>query len=223
MKSNAELKALAKDNLQGKWLTAILVTVVAWLLTDAFKGNAGKETIEYVWQNGEIIKTIVTDNGRNSLYSLVAFIIGGPINFGLACFFLKLARKQEENFTDLFSGFYLFVKTFLLNLFIIFFSFLWFLLLIIPGIIALLRYSMSYYIINDNPELSPLEAIDLSKKMMYGHKGRLFLLGLSFIGWFILGIITLGIGFLYAIPYYHATIANFYQDLKYSTYSDALN
>lgn len=216
--SNAELKALARENLEGKWLTAIIVSVVAWLLTDAFTGKGGKETIEYVWSNGEFIKTVVNHNDSNSLFSLIAFIVGGPINFGLAAFFLKLARNQESTFTELFSGFRYFWKNFVLNFFIVIFTFLWFLLLIIPGIIAILRYSMAYYIMNDNPELKPLEAIELSKKMMYGHKGRLFFLWLSFFGWFLLGIITLGIGFLYATPYYNATKTNFYEDIKYNAY-----
>jgi len=216
MKNNAELKALARENLHGKWLIAIAVSVVAWLLTDALTGNNGKETVEYVWRNGEFIKTVV--NHSSSLFSLIAFIIGGPINFGLASFFLKLARKQESSFGELFSGFQYFLKNFVLNFFIIFFTILWFLLLVIPGIIAILRYSMAYYIMNDNPDLKPLEAIELSKKMMYGHKMRLFFLWLSFIGWILLGIFTFGIGFLYVMPYYNATITNFYEDVKYNAY-----
>ncbi|NLI90800.1 MAG: DUF975 family protein [Peptococcaceae bacterium] len=213
MKSNAELKALAKDNLNGKWLIAIIVSVVAWLLTDAFTGNGGRESVDYIWRNGEVVKTVV--NHENTLFSLISFIVGGPINFGLAAFFLHLAREQEAGFSDLFTGFHDFWKNFVLNFFIIVFTILWFLLLIIPGFIAILRYSMAYYIMNDNPELRPLEAIELSKKMMAGHKGRLFMLWLSFLGWFLLGIITFGIGFLYAMPYYHAAKTNFYEDLKY--------
>ncbi|EOD01714.1 Integral membrane protein [Caldisalinibacter kiritimatiensis] len=65
----------------------------------------------------------------------------------------------------------------------------------------------------DNPEIGPLEAISQSIEMMDGHKMRLFVLVLSFIGWFLLGIITFGIGLIWVIPYYRTTIANFYQDL----------
>jgi len=216
MKSSAELKFLARENLSGKWLIAIIVSVVAWLLTDALTGNSGKETVEYVWRNEEFVKTVVKDS--NPMFSLIAFIIGGPINFGLASFFLKLARNQESNFSELFSGFRYFIKNFVLNFLIMLFTILWFVLLVIPGIIAILRYSMAYYIMKDNPELKPLETIELSKKMMYGHKARLFFLWLSFIGWFLLGIFTFGIGFLYLMPYYNATIANFYEDLKYKAY-----
>jgi uncharacterized membrane protein len=214
MKNNFELKVLARENLKGNWLTAIMVSIVAWLLTEAFTGNSGKETVEYVWRNGEFIKTMVNHNDTSFLFSLISFIVAGPLNFGLAGFFLKLARKQKATFTELFSGFEDFGKNFILNLVIIVFTILWFLLFIFPGIIAILRYSMAYYLMNDNPELKPLEAIELSKKMMYGHKARLFCLWLSFIGWFLLGVITLGLGFLFTIPYYNATVTNFYEDIK---------
>lgn len=66
----------------------------------------------------------------------------------------------------------------------------------------------------DNPGISGLEAIRRSKVMMKGHKGKLFYLWLSFLGWFIFGVFTLGLGFLYVAPYYEATKASFYEDLK---------
>jgi len=157
---------------------------------------------------------VVNHNDSNFLFSLLAFVISGPINFGLTAFFLKLARNQESTITDLFSGFHHFWKNFVINFFIILFTILCFLLFIIPGIIAIFKYSMTYYNMNDNPDLKPLEAIGLSKKMMNGHKARLFFLWLSFIGWFLLGILTLGIGFLYAVPYYNAAKTNFYEELK---------
>lgn len=213
MRENYELKAIARDNLRDMWLTAVIVWFVAWLLTDAFTGNGGKETAQHVWQNGELIRV---GSKQGSLGSLVAFIIGGPINFGLATFFLKLARNQDAMFSDLFNGFKYFFKTFLLNFLILFFTLLWTLLLIVPGIIAIFKYSMAYYIINDNPEISAMEAIRQSKEIMDGNKMRLFSLWLSFIGWFILGIFTMGIGFLYAMPYYNAAKTSFYEDIKHA-------
>lgn len=94
------------------------------------------------------------------------------------------------------------------------FIFLWSLLLIIPGIIAAYRYSMAFYILNDNPKMGAMDALRESKKMMVGYKGKLFFLSLSFIGWTILSVLTLGIGFLWLIPYMNTTTANFYQNLK---------
>lgn len=209
MKENKELKELALGQLQGKWVMAIIVSIVAWLLTDAFTGNGSRESATYVFEHGEW-----AFNRFNGFASLISLVLSGPISFGLAGYFLGLARDRDVNLSDLFSGFQQFGKTLLLHILTSVFVFLWALLLIIPGIIASLRYSMAYYIMNDHPEITPMEAIEMSKELMDGQKMRLFTLTLSFIGWFLLGIITFGLGFLYLMPYYNATIANFYEDLK---------
>ena len=73
---------------------------------------------------------------------------------------------------------------------------------------------MAYYIMNDNPYIKPIEAINKSKAMMKGYKGKYFLLGLSFIGWYLLGILTLGIGYIWLTPYVGLSTANFYENLK---------
>ncbi|MCY6355522.1 DUF975 family protein [Clostridium sp. ZS2-4] len=75
------------------------------------------------------------------------------------------------------------------------------------------RYSMAFFILNDNQNLSAMECIEASKTMMEGHKKRYFLMNLSFIGWDILSIFTLGIAYLGVIPYKYATRASFYVDL----------
>ncbi|GHT57847.1 hypothetical protein FACS18945_2990 [Bacteroidia bacterium] len=90
----------------------------------------------------------------------------------------------------------------------------WSLLLIIPGIIAAISYSMTFYIIADDPAISAMDAINKSKKMMYGYKMKYFCLSLRFLGWALLCILTLGIGFLWLMPYIQVTFAKFYDDLK---------
>ena len=94
------------------------------------------------------------------------------------------------------------------------FTFLWTLLLVVPGIVALMRYSQAWFIMADDPNIRPMEAIEKSKQMMDGHKWEYFVLGLSFIWWFLLCCVTLGIGLLWLIPYIQTTVANFYDDLK---------
>ncbi|MCU5506971.1 hypothetical protein COA05_17815, partial [Bacillus thuringiensis] len=96
--------------------------------------------------------------------------------------------------------------------------FLWFLLFIIPGIIKSFSYAMTYFIINDHPEYSINQAITESRRMMDGHKMEYFILCLSFIGWFILSCITLGIGFLWLIPYFYTTSAAFYEEIAEEYY-----
>ncbi|WP_373897919.1 DUF975 family protein [Haloimpatiens sp. FM7315] len=79
--------------------------------------------------------------------------------------------------------------------------------------IILLRYSMVFLVYNDNKELSAMEVVKASVSMMKGYKFKLFLMNLSFIGWFILSILTLGIGFLWLYPYINASTFNFYEDI----------
>ncbi|NLK34841.1 MAG: DUF975 family protein [Gracilibacteraceae bacterium] len=212
-----ELKIAAKENLDGKWLTAIAVSIVAWLLVEAFtSSNGGNAAIKYVMENGKFIRVDTDGSAFKNMMSIVSLIIGGPIYFGIAYYFLKLARYETAEFNDLFSGFSLFKTNFILHLLITIFTILWTLLLIVPGIIAAIKYSMAYNILIDNPEIGGLEAIRRSTEMMDGHKMRFAEMWFSFLGWFLLSIVTFGLGMIYAAPYYRAAKANFYLDLKES-------
>jgi len=78
--------------------------------------------------------------------------------------------------------------------------------------------SQVYYILAENEDMSVIEAMKESARIMKGNKFRLFILSLSFIGWFILGVITLGIGFLWITPYYTITATNFYKEISVPEY-----
>ena len=95
-----------------------------------------------------------------------------------------------------------------------FFTFLWSLLFVIPGIVKIYSYSMAPFILADNPDFTAREALSKSKKIMNGHKFELFVLQLSFFWWYILDWITLGIASIYVIPYVNATTTNFYNKIK---------
>ena len=84
----------------------------------------------------------------------------------------------------------------------------------IGAIIFGLAYAMVPFVIHDNPEIGVAEALRTSREMMKGHKGELFVLYLSFIGWFLLGIITCGIAFFWIQPYMYAAEAAFYEDIR---------
>lgn len=198
IKENSELRKVSRQQLNGRWGTVILLCfiffIVTWLL--AFIPYAG---------------------------SIISLIICGPLELGLISCFLKLIREEEFRFENLFDGFKNFTSAFLLELIMSIFILLWSLLLIIPGIIAAYRYSMAFYILDDNPELGAMDALKESKKMMIGYKGKLFLLHLSFIGWTILSVLTLGIGFLWLIPYINTSTANFYENLKDASKPETLS
>ena len=93
-------------------------------------------------------------------------------------------------------------------------NFLWFLLLIIPGIIKYYAYIMIPYILAENPKIGSKRAMELSEEMTSGEKFDMFVLDLSFIGWYLLGTLALGVGILFVNPYYNATYAELYLELK---------
>ena len=99
--------------------------------------------------------------------------------------------------------------------------FLWSLLLIIPGIIKSFEYAMIPFILAENPELEMSEVFRLSKMMMDGNKFRYFCLGLSFVGWILLGILTLGIGIVFLDPYITASFTLFYEDVRDRFYTNS--
>ena len=93
----------------------------------------------------------------------------------------------------------------------------WFLLLIVPGIIAALSYSQVYYVLHDNPQVGCKRAREISSALTDGCKWDLFVLELSFIGWWLLVALTAGIAFIYVWPYYQTTKAMYYENLKQIT------
>ncbi|SDB51659.1 Protein of unknown function [Pseudobutyrivibrio sp. YE44] len=146
---------------------------------------------------------------------LVRIFLTNPIQVGCYRFFKKNVEEGDAEVGTIKEGFggygHTFVTLFLRDLFLG----LWFLLLFIPGIVKTYSYKMVPYIIKDYPELSATEVITKSRQMMNGNKGRAFLLDLSFIGWIFLGIITLGIVFVFWTgPYMSNTDAALYLELK---------
>ncbi len=196
MITRAELKANAKSSLKGNWGTAVLVTLIFTVIM----GLAG------------FILGIIPVLGL-ILPILFSLFVSPALSLGLYSYFMKVARNEVGSVNDLFSKFGLWLKGFVLVFLIGLFTWLWSLLLIIPGIIASYRYSQAFYILLDNPELSPLEAINKSKEMMNGHKMEFFVLQLSFIGWAILAAIPFAIGYLWLMPYVAVTYVNFYKEL----------
>jgi len=93
-------------------------------------------------------------------------------------------------------------------------NFLWYLLFIIPGIVKNYAYMMVPYILADNPNIGYKRALELSEKMTYGHKFNIFVLRLSFIGWYLLGVLACCIGVIFVPPYEHATMAELYLVLR---------
>ena len=148
--------------------------------------------------------------------SLVMTILLLPLIWGFYTMYLDHIRGEKVGLGNLFQGYSKewFSKSLLTLLLMYVYILLWTLLLIIPGIIKALSYAMTPYVLKDNPNMKSNEAIEESMRLMSGHKAELFLLSLSFIGWALLSLLTLGIGFLWLIPYMQTAFAYFYEDLK---------
>ena len=154
---------------------------------------------------------------RRFLFFIGTLILSGPLMVGVSAAFVGMFRRDKIEFNDLFRAFDSnFGNPLVMGLLQTIFIFLWSLLFVIPGIVASYRYSMAPYILADNPEMDGKAALDSSKKLMYGKKGKLFCLHLSFIGWIILSAFTFGILYIcYVAPYMQAATTAFYESIKY--------
>ena len=143
-------------------------------------------------------------------------VLGPAFALALVKIFLGLADGVEPSIKALFGEFNHFWAAFKVTFLVGLFTYLWSLLLVIPGIIKAISYSQAMYVLAENPEIGAREAINRSKAMMNGHKMEYFLLMLSFIGWFLLCAITFGIACIWVIPYITAAETNFYNSVKNS-------
>ena len=196
--SNKDLMTQARKSLSGRWGLAVGTFFVYMLIM----GGLGNLTYAF------------SSDGLKIAVNLIPLLLGGAFALGIVTFSLAIARDEDAKLEMIFSGFKYYIKTLGLFLLMMLFILLWMLLLIVPGIIAAISYSMAFFIMRDNPDIKAMEAIDASKKMMYGYKWKYFCLGLRFIGWIILGILSLGIGFLWIAPYMSISQAKFYDDVK---------
>lgn len=154
--------------------------------------------------------------GIASYFYVGPLILTGPLNIGASLVFMKLVRGVNKvDIGDLFFSFsQRFGKDLLLGLMVTIFTALWTLLFIVPGIVKSYAYSMAFYISLDHPDWDWKQCIDESQRITQGHKGELFVLDLSFIGWYFVGSLCLGIGTLWVAPYHMTAKANYYEVLK---------
>lgn len=186
----AELKAMAKEQIKGHIFILFLITLVVVIV------SALAASIPVV---GGIASVLIV----NPVFSISVVII-----------YLNLTQYMTPEIGELFAHFNKFWAAFKVTFFTGLFTALWSLLFVIPGIIKAYAYSMAMYILAENPEIGALEAISRSKAMMNGHKMELFVLHLSFVGWYLLCAVTFGIASIWVIPYVSATTANFYNSIK---------
>ncbi len=150
--------------------------------------------------------------GYGSTISVI--LITPAFTLSIVRVYLNLAQNIKPKASDAFIGFDDFWAAFKVNFLVGLFAFLWSLLFVIPGIVKSYSYLFSTYILAENKNKPALECINESKAMTNGYKMDLFVLHLSFIGWILLIVVTLGIAAIWVTPYMQATFTNAYNMLK---------
>ncbi|MDL2242979.1 DUF975 family protein, partial [Bacteroidales bacterium OttesenSCG-928-K03] len=180
----------AKQTLKGMWGTAAIGTLVYMLIVGVI--------------------------GCIPIFGQIAvLVIGGPMALGYISFIIALkSDKENARIERLFDGFKDFVRLLIANLLMVLYIFLWSLLFVIPGLIMIYAYSMTFYILAEDKEISASDAIRKSKQMMMGNKWKLFCLQIRFFGWVLLCGLTFGILLFWIKPYLDMAVLNFYYDIK---------
>lgn len=163
-----------------------------------------------------VVVVCIVNSAILSFAGTVSLILIGPMAYGVARITTQLVcGKNNIDISDLFKGFTEdLTNTLILGLLQALFTALWSLLFIVPGIVKAYSYSMASYIQQDQPNKDWKFCLNESISWMEGHKWQLFCLDLSFIGWYIVGALCLGIGTLFVEPYHQVARANFYEALK---------
>ncbi len=191
--------------------TGMLQTPAVGMLMD---GEAAGQTEALVLAGTIITIYLVVFVFALAISFATSAFLGNPIFVGQCSFFRK-ARTGDVDFVHMFEGFsgnYMnMVKVMFLRLL---YTFLWSLLFIIPGIIKGLEYTLIPYLLTENPQLSSERAFAISRQTMNGEKANCFLFQLSFIGWFLLGMLACGLGVYFVMPYYSAGMAEFYACMR---------
>ena len=232
-----DFRQAARDALKGNWIVAIIGGIIASMFGGLSNSGVGF-TINFTFEAPEIdggestasllasarnvanggmydgvIALLMIFFGVVLVYSIIMFIIGSAVGIGYSEFNLDLVDGSKPRISSIFSRFGQIgtgICTNLLAFIRIFFG----MLLIIPGIVMSYSYAMRNYVMAEHPELNAREVLRESRRIMRGNRFRLFCLEMSFIGWALLSILTLGVGFLWFVPYQQAAIATFYREVS---------
>ena len=229
---------MAKEALKGNWLVAIVAGILAgvfgattvngFALNLSFNFSApqpeGGEAVPTAFNMGAdlgynelwtILSLIVLGLGLvYSVFVIIQFTIGSAVCVGYSQFNLDLVDGCDTKLGTLFSRMRQMKTAIGARLLSMLYVLLGYICFIIPGIMATYSYSMVFFVLAENPEMTAREALKESKRIMKGHRWQLFCLEISFIGWILLSILTLGIALIWVMPYTQAAYASFYRNAK---------
>jgi uncharacterized membrane protein len=208
MNTNQTLKRQALDSLSGKWGKSVLavflfsvISITLSRLTDPLLNMPG------FFEDTTFRDDIISETRD----TIIDYVLLMPLFIGTTWMFQSFVQGEHTSFGSIFKPFTRFWRYMLTGLILTVLLTFWTLLLIVPGVIKYYSYSQTLFILRENPDYTPLQAIRESKAKMHGNRSELFFLQLSFLGWGLLAILTLFIGMFWLEPYFRTTMASFYE------------
>ena len=201
--NNSEIRNVTKEILKGKYKYVMLPFILATLLL----GLA---------QSQDLYSNLYESYGVSYVFTIgsIALFIVGPISIGLATYSLSIVNEEDYSYNQIATGFKYFFKALFLYLLFNISVLIGTILLIIPGVVIFLMFSQIFYITAENPQIGVIDAFKKSASLMKNKKLQYLGLGLRYILFFILGVFTLGIWWLWLIPQAYVSFAIFYKELQ---------
>lgn len=229
---NKVIKSNARDFIRGRlwmfWSVLLVVGIIESLansLPQWIFGDRLSNLSDIIAGNPDNIPKEISSSvfGWYYVLNVLITIVLIPLNIGVAQNVLAWSRGEDVNKWKVLFGGFNSAKIFFKQVGVVVLNTilcaLWAILLVVPGIIKGLAYSMYPYVLRDEPDLSVWQTLKKSEAIMKGYKGKLFLLYLSFVGWFILGAFTFGILYIWLTPYVMTSTVKFYDDVRRAYYN----
>lgn len=229
---NKVIKSNARDFIRGRlwmfWSVLLIVGIIESLansLPQWIFGDRLSNLSDIIAGNPDNIPKEISSSvfGWYYVLNVLITIVLIPLNIGVAQNVLAWSRGEDVNKWKVLFGGFNSAKIFFKQVGVVVLNTilcaLWAILLIVPGIIKGLAYSMYPYVLRDEPDLSVWQTLKKSEAIMKGYKGKLFLMYLSFVGWFILGAFTFGILYIWLTPYVMTSTVKFYDDVRRAYYN----
>lgn len=229
---NKVIKSNARDFIRGRlwmfWSVLLVVGIIESLansLPQWIFGDRLSNLSDIIAGNPDNIPKEISPSifGWYYVLNVLITIVLIPLNIGVAQNVLAWSRGEDVNKWKVLFGGFNSAKIFFKQVGVVVLNTilcaLWAILLVVPGIIKGLAYSMYPYVLRDEPDLSVWQTLKKSEAIMKGYKGKLFLMYLSFVGWFILGAFTFGILYIWLTPYIMTSTVKFYDDVRRAYYN----
>lgn len=229
---NKVIKSNARDFIRGRlwmfWSVLLVVGIIESLansLPQWIFGDRLSNLSDIIAGNPDNIPKEISSSvfGWYYVLNVLITIVLIPLNIGIAQNVLAWSRGEDVNKWKVLFGGFNSAKIFFKQVGVVVLNTilcaLWAILLVVPGIIKGLAYSMYPYVLRDEPDLSVWQTLKKSEAIMKGYKGKLFLMYLSFVGWFILGAFTFGILYIWLTPYVMTSTVKFYDDVRRAYYN----